>query len=205
MSVTTRVVLVRHAEPHESTEGRCYGRLDVPLSAGGRATAEAVAAALEPVALARVYSSPLRRALETATPIARTHGLVPIPHEGLRELDFGELEGQRYEEIAARSSELFRAWMTAPASVRFPGGESFSDLRARALAAAEELRRRHRGDVFALVAHGGVTRTILADALGVPARALFRIEQSYGAVSVVDWLGESPVVRSMNVTYTRGR
>jgi broad specificity phosphatase PhoE len=205
MSATTRLVLVRHAEPHASVEGRCYGRLDVPLSAEGKATGEALAAALEPVALAEVYSSPLRRALETARPIAGSHGLVPVPHEGFRELDFGELEGQRYEEIAALRPELFHAWMTAPASVQFPNGESFSDLRVRALAAAEDLRRRHRGDTFVVVAHGGVTRAILADALGLPDRDLFTIEQSYGAVSVVDWRGASPVVRSINLAYTRTR
>ncbi|MGH2801337.1 MAG: histidine phosphatase family protein [Thermoleophilaceae bacterium] len=196
---TTRLVLVRHAEPEAIARGRCHGRLDVPLSARGRLTAEALARALARVPLTAVYSSPLRRALETAAPIAAAHRLAPVLHDGLRELDFGELEGARYEDIAAERPELFQAWMESPTAVRFPGGEAFAELRARAVTAAEELRLRHAGSTTAVVAHGGVTRTILAAALAMPDDALFRLGQPYGAVSVVDWLGDTPVVQAVNL------
>ena len=52
---------------------------------------------------------------------------------------------------------------------------------------------------MALVAHGGVTRAIVAASLGMPDEALFRLDHAYGAVSVVDWFGEAPVVRALNV------
>lgn len=201
----TRILLVRHAEPDESAHGRCCGVLDVPLSPRGRRRSETLARELSATPLAAVYSSPLRRALETAEPIAAAHGLVPRAHEGFRELDFGELEGERYEDVADSRPELFRAWMETPILVRFPGGEAFRDLQARALAAAEEVRRSHAGRAVAVVAHGGVTRAILAAALSMPDEALFRLDQDYGAVSVVDWIGATPVVRAVNLTYTRAR
>ena len=201
----TRLLLVRHAEPDESARGRCCGVLDVPLSPRGRRQSGALARELATTPLAAVYSSPLRRALETAEPIAAAHGLVAETHEGFRELDFGELEGERYEDVAASRPELFRSWMETPTQVRFPGGEAFRDLQARALAAAEELRGRHPGESVAVVSHGGVTRAVLAAALSMPDEALFRLDQDYGAVSVVDWIGATPVVRAVNVTYTRAR
>jgi len=191
----TRLVLVRHLEPDESVSGRAYGRLDVPLSAASRKKAERLAPALDGLQFAAVYTSPLRRAVETATPLAARRGLAVLPHDGLRELDFGGFEGERYDDLETRDPATFRLWMSDPTGVTFPGGESFSDLRLRALSAAEEIRECHPAACVALVAHGGVIRAILAGALEMPARALFRLDQPYGAVSVIDWFDGAPVVR----------
>jgi broad specificity phosphatase PhoE len=193
-------VLVRHLDPDESVRGRAYGALDAPLAPAARRRAELLARQLEVLPLAAVYSSPLRRARDTAAPIAARHGLVPVTHDGLREIEFGELEGRLYEEIEVGWPELFRSWMEEPTRTRFPGGESFADLRARVLAASDEIRGRHTGATIAVVAHGGVTRTVLAAALTMPDEALFRLDQCYGGVSVVDWFGDVPLVRLVNAT-----
>ena len=137
-----RVVLVRHAETEESARGRCYGRLDVALSPRGKRQAQALVDALAGHPLAAVYTSPLARALDTARPLAAARGLEPAVLSAFSELDFGEVEGMTYEEIEARWPELFRAWMEDPAGVRFPGGESLADLRARVLPALELAWRR---------------------------------------------------------------
>jgi broad specificity phosphatase PhoE len=194
----TRVLLIRHLEPDESVSGRAYGALDVPLSAAARRSAEGLARALEDVPLVAVYASPLRRALETAQPIAARHGFAPLQHDGLRELDFGEFEGERYADLREGNPKLFREWMTDPTRVSFPGGESFSDLRRRAVMSAEEIRRGHPGGTVAVVTHGGVARAILAAVLEMPDEALFRLDQPYGAVSVIDWFDATPVVRLIN-------
>jgi alpha-ribazole phosphatase len=194
----TRLVLVRHAEPDESARGRCCGRLDVPLSPAGTRQAAALARSLADLPFAAVYTSPLERARETARPIAAAQGLELRIHAGFRELDFGELEGMRYEDVASEHPGLFCAWMDEPAGVRFPGGESLAELRARVLPALDEIRERHDGEVVAAVAHGGVARVILAEALGMPGSALFRLDQACGGVSVVDWIERAPVVRAMN-------
>jgi alpha-ribazole phosphatase len=197
----TRLTLVRHLETDESLRGRAYGALDVPLSARGVRQAEQLASSLEALPLEAVYSSPLRRALETAGPVARRHGLEPIATEALRELDFGEVEGLLYEEVEANRPELFSSWMREPTRTTFPGGESFADLRARVLPAVEQIRTAHAGRAVAVVSHGGVIRTILADALALAEDAVFRLDQSCGGVSVVDWLGEVPLVRLVNATF----
>lgn len=194
----TRVVLVRHTEVDESARGRCYGRLDVGLSADGRRHADVLAAVLADELFTAVYSSPLTRALDTARLLASVHDLVPRELDALAELDFGEVEGMTYEEIEARRPELFRAWMDEPATVRFPGGESLADLRTRVLPALAMIRARHEGDAVVVVAHGGVIRIVLAEALGLADDAFFRLDQSEGGVSVVDWLDGVPLLRAAN-------
>jgi alpha-ribazole phosphatase len=191
----TRLLLVRHAEPEESMHGRCYGSLDVPLSAAGLRRAAGLGAALRELSMAAVYTSPLQRGLETARAIAVAQGLEPVVRQELRELDFGELEGMSYDEIAAERPELFRFWMEDPAAVRFPGGEGLAQLRARVLPAVADIRARHEGEAAAVVAHGGVVRVVLADVLGIPDAAFFRIDQSYGGLSVVDWIEGVPIVQ----------
>lgn len=196
----TRIVLVRHAETEESARGRCYGRLDVRLSQRGLQQAEALAASLAGLGLAAVHASPLARALDTARPIAAAHGLEPSVLDALAELDFGEVEGLRVDEMEAERPELFRAWMDDTAQVRFPGGEGLADLRGRVLPALVEIRARHERQAVAVVAHGGVIRVVLADALGLGDGALFRLDQAEGGVSVVDWLDGVPLLRVANAT-----
>lgn len=202
MSKTTRLLLIRHAQPREEAHGRCYGSLDIGLSSRGQRRAQLLARTLDRVPLAAVYTSPRSRALETANPLAALHHLTPIIDEALREIDFGEFEGRSYDEIRDSAPDLYRAWMEAPTRVRFPGGESYPLLRRRALDSMRAIHRRHVGEITAIVSHGGILRAMLADCLAMPDEAIFRLDQSYGGLSVIDWLDETPLVRVVNAQPT---
>jgi broad specificity phosphatase PhoE len=197
VSATTRLVLVRHTEPHEDVHGRCYGQTDCALSSAGSAHAERLAETFAGRSFDALYSSPLRRALATAEPIGRALGLEPVPIADLREIDCGELEGLTWDEVAARFPELY-AWNRIPAGFRFPGGESYGDLAGRAVPAIDAIRDRHPGATVVVVAHGGVIRTALNATLGMAAADLFRIALGYGGISIVDWTDGGPVVRLVN-------
>jgi broad specificity phosphatase PhoE len=190
----SRLILVRHAETAEEARGRCYGTLDVELSSRGLEQAAALELGVDGVAA--VVSSPRVRALQTAEPLARRYGLTIQTDERLRELDFGDLEGRTYAEIELEMPDLFHAWMTSPTTVRFPNGESYAALRARATVALDEIRRRH--GVAVVVTHGGVIRAGIAGWLELPDHAIFRLDQRYCGVTIVDWLGDEPLVRSLN-------
>ena len=181
----TRLVLCRHGEA-EDAAGRFCGSFDPALSSTGLLQAEALAAvAGESV----VYSSPARRALETARAMRRE----PIVDPDLRELDFGEAEGLTYEDVAERWPDLYEAWLRAPTEVCFPVGEPFANFRVRILAALARIDR----DAV-VVTHGGVIRTALAHWLGMPDEAIFRIDVSHGTVTVIEWQDGTPVVRLVN-------
>ena len=139
-----------------------------------------------------VWTSPRLRARQTAV------ALTPSPRvdDDLRELDFGELEGRTFDEIAASEPDLYRAWMETPTRVRFPGGESYADLKARAVWSLERIWAEQ--EVAVVVTHGGVIRAGLAFWLGMPDEAIFRIDVRYGGVTVVERVAGTPIVRMVN-------
>ena len=194
----SRLVLVRHAEPEEDARGRCYGSLDVGLSAAGHAHAERLAAALAELGPVAVHTSPRRRARETAEPIGASCGLEPVVDRDLREIDFGDFEGRTYEEIELAEPELFRVWMETPTRMRFPGGESYTDVKARARSIARPARAAHDGGPVVIVSHGGPIRAALAGWLDLPDEAIFRLDQRYCGVTLVDFLGDVPLIRLVN-------
>jgi alpha-ribazole phosphatase len=192
--MTTRLLLIRHGAPHDDGRGRCYGSLDIGLSDVGRRQSEALAARLEDAPISLVVSSPRARAKETAATLRRDARI----DERLRELDFGDLEGRRFEEIEREQPDLYRRWMTEPTRVRFPGGEGFEDVRSRTAAAISELVNSPGDGAIAVVTHAGVVRAALADALGLPSERIFRFDVGYCRVTVVDWFDGTPVVRMVN-------
>jgi ribonuclease H / adenosylcobalamin/alpha-ribazole phosphatase len=194
------LVLVRHAEPTEDSRGRCCGRLDIELSASGRTQCARLVAALAGAPVAAVVSSPLRRARETAQMIAEAHELPVVVVDDLTELDFGELEGKTYDEIASAWPDLYERWMAEPASVRFPGGEGYDDLQTRVARAVSGLRASYDGCTVVAVTHGGVVRAVLADALGLAHDRIFRLAIEPASLTRVSWSDGVPIVRSVNLT-----
>jgi alpha-ribazole phosphatase/probable phosphoglycerate mutase len=116
----------------------------------------------------------------------------------LREIDFGDFEGLAYDDIAARYPELYRQWMEAPTEVRFPNGESFCEMQSRVLRAFDAIEREWRGETVAMVSHGGVNRILIAWALQIPDRYLFRIAQDYAGVNLLEVADGIPIVKLVN-------
>jgi broad specificity phosphatase PhoE len=192
-----RLILVRHAEPDEEMRDRVYGSLDPGLSERGQEHAGVIASQLARQPIAAVYTSPQLRATETAGPLAARLGLELTVEPDLREIDFGELEGLTLAEAVERYP-VESNWMVAPRNAVFPGGESVATLRARVVGAARAIADRHADETVAVFSHAVVIRAILADALAMPPDALFRLDQSYGGISVVEWFDGNPFVQVVN-------
>jgi alpha-ribazole phosphatase len=188
---STWVYLVRHGEVELAAEGRFFGHTDVELSAAGRIQVEALARQLAPEPIDAVYASDLRRARESAAPLAGTRGLAPVLVPALREMAMGRWEGLTFREIREREPETVAAWFGNLETFPFPGGESLQDLRARVLPALAEILARHAGGRVAVVAHGGTNRVILAEALGLPLGHLLRLAQDYAGWSVIEYRPEA--------------
>lgn len=196
--VTIRIVLVRHGEPAETARGRCYGRLDVGLSENGRRQIENAREFLRKFEFSAVYASPRIRARESALIIAEQSDLCCETINDFAEINFGDFEGLAYEEVERRFPESYRIWMETPTKVEFPNGESFAGMKRRVLRAITNLRAARAGETIAVVAHGGVNRIILAHFLRMRDEDIFRLEQNYASVSVIDFYGEFPLVKVMN-------
>ncbi len=196
----TKVWLIRHGEPCESSRGRCYGKLDMGLSANGREQIQLVANLLRDELIHTVYASPRKRTTESASILVEGRNCKVSMDARLSEIDFGDFEGRSYNEIAAMYPEIYQQWMECPTETQFPNGENFEQMRQRVLQALREILARHRGETIALVSHGGVNRIVLADALGVLPANIFRISQDYAAINLLHFLGDYPSVKHVNVS-----
>ncbi len=182
----TRLYLIRHAEPDfPGGVRRCLGRTDLPLGELGRLRAALLALELEGKAR-RVYTSPLRRAAETAA------ALSPSPHvlDGLAERDAGEWDGLSFEEIRSRWPELW-ARRGEDKSLLMPGAESDSAVLARFAPAIDAIRG--AGGVSAAVSHAGAIGAYLAS-LG-----LGEARVPYGSYTVLVWEGGRAAVEALGV------
>ena len=162
-----RVWLVRHGESTWNALGLVQGHVTTPvLTSRGQRQARRCAWALRGVRAAGVYASDLRRASQTANPIARTLGVDVQLHAGLRERSLGVAEG-------LPASMLRREWTgiadgrVVDADAAPPGGESVRDLYARATRWVAALLERHGRHDVVLVCHGGVVRVVQAWAEGI--------------------------------------
>ncbi|MCA9489897.1 MAG: histidine phosphatase family protein [Myxococcales bacterium] len=154
------MVLIRHGRTAWNVEGRFLGRSDVGLDEVGWQQA----ASLQPLAdhFGRVFSSPARRAVQTAAALGRE----PVLLDGVQEVDQGDLEGLCYPEALARWPDFFAAWAADPAHSRIPGGETLSEARDRMVATLEALPEAPDGRPVAVVTHQLVTAALLCTLRG---------------------------------------
>ncbi len=193
----TTVVLVRHGMT--PTTGRVLpGRAPgLHLSELGRSQAEAVARRMSELrGVEAVYTSPLTRARETASPIARSLGLRARVERGLQECDCGDWTGT---ELKA----LFKLpeWTTVqrwPSGFRFPNGESFAEMQARVLDTTARLRERHTGATIVAVSHADPIKAAVADALGTHLDLFNRIVISPCSITSISFDGDGPTVGCVN-------
>lgn len=164
-----RLLLLRHGATDWNLEGRCQGATDLELNETGFRQAQEVGAALSGDRIDAVYSSDLKRALQTARFISQPHGLTVTVDPGLRELDHGVLEGLTFEEIRASYPDFMRVWRTEPAEAPVPGGERLIDVEKRAWEGLNRIVRRHGPDeTVVIVSHNFPILAVLCRITGTP-------------------------------------
>lgn len=199
MTLKTRIYLVRHGEVAGREEFRYNGQSDVQLTENGIGQYNLLASRLKETGLSACYCSDLSRCARGADIICSPIGIRPVAMPELRELSFGEWEGKTWAELAENYPEQWQARMADPVNYRVPGGESLVDLGNRVFPAVREIVEKHRGEEVLVVAHGGVNRVILLQALGAPLTSMFRIEQDFGCLNIIDYYADgNPVVKLLN-------
>jgi broad specificity phosphatase PhoE len=162
-----RQVLIRHGESVSNVEERVQGQADVDLSDLGHRQAAAVAVWCRENAaeVDEIWSSPLRRARDTAAAIATATGLPLRIEDDLRELHAGIFQGHLWGDLEERFPEEVARWRSGDIHYAIPGGESRSELSARGRAVLESLASRPVGGMI-VVAHGGLLTAALGSLVG---------------------------------------
>jgi probable phosphoglycerate mutase len=177
--------MVRHGQTAASRENRFCGSSDPLLTAAGEAMAQAFAQAYASLRWDAIYSSPMRRARQTADALGGLTGVQVAIEDGLKEIDYGEWEGLRHDEVKVRWPNAFEYWADDVASRGTPGGETAFHVAARAMRVVEAIRSRHQQGNVLLVSHKATLRVITCALLGLDVR-LFRerIAQPVSAITM---------------------
>jgi probable phosphoglycerate mutase len=158
---STHVLLVRHGQSEGNAERRFGGHTATPLSSRGRTQAQATAQALSSESITAIYSSDLKRAVQTAAPLAGLTGLAVNATEAFRERGVGVMEGLTFEDAAERHPEQYAALLRRDFDHVLTGGESYRQLLDRAWQKLDAIIKTHEGGTIVVFSHTG-TICILA-------------------------------------------
>jgi alpha-ribazole phosphatase len=190
---------MRHGEVANGGEKRYNGHIDIDITQKGIDQMHRLAGLLSGKNISAVYCSDLIRSRKGADIISQRLGLTCTPLRELRERSVGAWEGLTAEEIKQRYPKEYDIWRTDLLNYRPPSGECLLDVKERVLPVYKKKVAAHAGQEIAMLLHGGVNRIILADALSLDLMHLFRIDQSFGALNIIDYFDdEMAVVKLVN-------
>ena len=179
----TEIILVRHGETDWNASEIFRGRADVGLNETGQKQAEALGAYLSREKIEFIYSSPLKRAVDTAEAIARYQALEVNTIENLIDFHFGDWQGLSLRDVSERYPELYRDWKDTPEQVRIPGGESLADVRNRALPFVEDAIMRCGEGRVVFVSHRIVNKVLVCALLGMELSHFWNIRIDLGGLT----------------------
>lgn len=193
----TRIYVVRHGQTDSNLRHTCVGIKDVPLNKTGKRQAKELAARLKNIKIDVVYTSPLKRAVDTISPYLEMKGMNMRMSFGLIERDYGEWDDMTFEEIECQYPEEYRKWGENFISYKVPGGESAEDVQKRVNAFLEKTLRENEGRNILLVTHLGTARHIISSLLGLSTEQswCFIIENT--GMAVIDYDDGKGILREL--------
>ena len=197
MSLT--LYFLRHGQTSFSRANAfCGSGLDPELTEDGQQMAEAFGNCYGDMTWAAAYVSPLRRAVATATPLCHHAGLTLRPRNGLKEIGYGQWEGKSVEEVDKLFHDDYLRWTADPAWNAPTGGETATAIARRGMQVVEEIRGEIKDGNVLIVSHKATIRIILSSLLGIDVgRFRFRLGCPVGSVSVVEFSGHGPLLKTL--------
>jgi len=196
----TLLLLIRHALT-DATGKRLSGRTrGIHLSEAGRDQARVLASRLDPLPISAAYTSPLERCVETARPFASARGLDVLVEPRLIEVAYGTWTGRSMGQLTRTT--LWKQVQSSPSSVRFPDGETLTEVQQRSVSALNEIAAAHPRGAVAVVTHADVIRLAVAHYCGVHIDLFQRFVVGTTSVSAVLLGDRIPRILRINDTGT---
>lgn len=200
----TEIILVRHGETEWNVEEIYRGRIDVKLNGVGVKQAELLGRYLSNLKLDAIYSSPLKRALDTANILAQYQNVAVQVTDGLMDLNCGEWQGLSDKQVRKLYPALHEQWRVNPHLVKMPGGEKLEDVRERALGVVDEAVSKHSGSV-ALVSHRVVNKVLICALLGLDNSHFWNVKQDVCGITTFGYVrGRFILTKHNDTSYLRG-
>ena len=199
--MTTTILLVRHGQTEWNRIERFRGRYDVKLNMTGieqaRRTAQRIVKHWKPTG---IYSSPLKRATQTAEKIAQVCNQKVEPNLGLIDIDYGEWQGLTPIEAREKWTEQISNWYEHPERVVIPGGESLTKVQDRAITFITTVATQHADQTIVIISHTVVNRLILLNVLGLGIERFWHLRQEQCAINIIEMEDQDFTICSLNDT-----
>jgi probable phosphoglycerate mutase len=197
--MTLTLYLLRHGQTALSRDDVfCGSGLDPELTPDGLQMAHAFAAAYRAKPWLAVYSSGLRRAVETARPLCEALGISNQARPDLNEIAYGKWEGQTRENVDREYHDDYVSWLADPAWHAPTAGELAITVATRSLRVIDEIKGQFADGNILIVSHKATVRIILCSLLGIDVgRFRYRLGCPVGSVSVVEFSLEGPLLHSL--------
>jgi probable phosphoglycerate mutase len=176
------------------------GNSNTPLNEKGEQQVESLALRLKSEEIQAIYSSPLRRSLDTAQAIARHHRLEVGLEPDLKELNLGELEGKTIDDLGKSFDELLIASSQGEVLPRAPGGESLREVQQRAWSTIQRLVSQYPDGVIVVVSHYFTILTIICSVLNLSLSQMGRLRLDRGSISALIFDEKAPRLVVFNDT-----
>ena len=195
--MTLTLYFLRHGQtPMSREDAFCGSGLDPELTAEGLEMAKAFADHYRNASWSAVYSSPLRRTVNTAQPLCDALGMRAELRDDLKEIGYGEWEGKSKEEVDRAYHDDYLQWLADPAWYPPTGGELAVAIARRSLRAVEEIRARFTKGNVLVVSHKATIRILLCGLLGIDVgRFRYRLSCPVGSVSIVEFGESGPLLK----------
>lgn len=179
------IFLVRHGETDwNKSPKRFQGRKDIPLNQTGIHQAYCLAEYFKNLDIKYIFSSPLKRAYQTAQIINKFHSLPIFQYEELTEMNFGNWEGKTIEEIKQSYPSLWQLWQTHPEKVKIPNAETLEKLINRCTSILEKIKK-YPGGPKLVITHGALLRAMIIRLSNRPKSIFNKIAQNTGAINII--------------------
>lgn len=198
--MTRRIFLIRHGLTLWNHEFRYQGHTDIELSPEGRAQAQALQQRLQQENINAIYSSNLRRALETAEIINEPHKLEIKINPLFKEINFGIWEGLTYKDLQINYPEQLKIWTETPHLLKLEKGETFSELRDRSIMGMQEVLSLHKEGNIIVVSHGGTIASLICGLLQEPLVKMWEYKQKNAALNILQVNDEGITIEMLNDT-----
>lgn len=182
-----KIIIVRHGETSYNREEIFRGRIDIPLNKTGEKQAKILAENLRNFKIDKIFSSPLKRAIQTAEEISKIQNIKMDVEESLIDMDFGRWQGLSLKEVKKRFPQEYKIWEETPQKIKIPQGESLKDVRKRLRKFLEERVFNLEEDfTVCIVSHRVINKILILTLLGLSNRYFWYIKQDVAKFTVFE-------------------
>jgi len=195
------IFLIRHGRTEWNKKKVFRGHIDIPLDEVGENQAKATGKFLQDINLSIIYSSPLKRALQTAKIIKKyqSKNVKVIAYPGFLDLSYGEWQGKTYEKVKKNYPELYQVWEKEPYRVKIPKGETLLEARRRSWQALQQVILKYQGFI-GIVSHRVINKLLICGMLGIDESGFWRIKQDPCCINIAKYHNGRFTILKLNDT-----